>query len=333
MHYVFVNSDEVFEPFYQTKIKTFPWERELLKSKTLNRLKHLSHYGTGSLISSAKHSRFEHTIGVWATIATFFPKEEELRIAAFLHDIGHLPFSHAVEKTLGFNHHTITEQKISGGEIAEILLNHGFSPSRIIDLLNSDSPLTHKTTYLGADHLDSFLRDAYMLGKSDLNPPDILQRISFNGHYVEADLQIGRQILEAIYYDHQSFLSPTLLALDGMLAQAISIYSNSSMVKAGTIQDLTNYELISLLQNSGIKEVVDMLDVILYHPEEIVIKEVDFSGAVKVEVRKVYDKTPLVDGKPLTSICENSQMIMDRIYGLQKNYYVSINPIVTQTEK
>lgn len=43
------------------------------------------------------------------------------RAAAILHDIGHLPFSHSVERTLGFNHHELTEKYVKDWEIESIL--------------------------------------------------------------------------------------------------------------------------------------------------------------------------------------------------------------------
>ncbi|MFS0864068.1 HD domain-containing protein [Fredinandcohnia sp. 179-A 10B2 NHS] len=236
MIYSLTNPTVFHEPFYQKDVELFPWEYELLQTTTVRRLKFLSHYGAGSLITSAKHSRFEHTLGVWTLIATFFPKEEELRIAALLHDVGHLPFSHAVERTLGFNHHHITEEYIKGEEISTILQKHGFSPTTIIDLLNRDTPVSHKTAYLSADHLDSFLRDAYMLGKLRMHPADILKALSFNHYYVETDMATGKHIMEAIYHDHSCFLHPINLALDVLLAKAISTFTEETNVELTNIQ-------------------------------------------------------------------------------------------------
>ncbi|MBE4907313.1 HD domain-containing protein [Bacillus luteolus] len=323
MVYVFKEPKEFIEPFYQTSIRPFPCEVELLESKAFRRLKFLSHYGTGSLITSAKHTRFEHTIGVWAIVSTFFPKEEELRIAALLHDIGHLPFSHAVERTLGFNHHTITEENIRGQEISTILNKYGYDPNRIIEILDNDSPLSHKTPYLSADHLDSFLRDAYMLGKIKEHPATIFKNLSFNHQYVEANLDTSKHIIGAIYEDHRTFLKPISLALDSMLAKAISIFASEKEVDLQSIQSLTNNELLQLLQNANIEAVNKILSIILWYPEKVSIHEEDTVGAVGVEVKKVYDKTPLVNGTPLTEICSDTQETLEAIRAMKKMYYYS----------
>ncbi|MFT4416421.1 HD domain-containing protein [Fredinandcohnia humi] len=321
MIYVFTNPTSIHEPFYQTNIHPYPWEYELLQTRTLRRLKFLSHYGVGSLVTAAKHSRFEHTIGVWTIIATLFSKDEELRIAALLHDIGHLPFSHAVERTLGFNHHKLTEERIRGEEISSILLKYGFSPEKIIQLLGIDTPLSHKTNYLSADHLDSFLRDAYMLGKLRVHPSEVLKNISFSHHYVQTDIDTGRRIMEAIHADHLSFLAPINLALDALLAKAISIFAEASNEEVSSIQSLTNNELLQVLINSSHPQVNEIMEVILWYPEKLCFYEEEVEGATKVEVKKIYDKSPLVDGTPLVSICAESNERLAKVRSLKKAHY------------
>ena len=139
-------------------------EIKLIQSQPIRRLKHLAHFGAGSLVSPVVHSRFEHMIGVWKLTAYYFPENIELRVAALLHDIGHLPFSHAVENTLNFDHHKLTEQYILEDEISSILQQFNIDPHRIIDILNEPSVITGKGEILGFDHLDSFFRDTYMAG-------------------------------------------------------------------------------------------------------------------------------------------------------------------------
>lgn len=322
MQYIFKNQEIIYDPFYQKETITHPWEYELLQSKMVKRLKFLSHYGTASLTTSAKHSRYEHTVGVWTLIAHNFPREEELRIAALLHDIGHLPFSHAVERTLGFNHHHITEDRIRSEEISLILEKYGFSPSSIIDLLNIDSPLSHKTPYLSADHLDSFLRDTYMLGKLHEHPSTIINKVDFNDDFVESDLTTSKIIMEAILTDHISFLEPNHLALDAILAKAISIYANQMEVELTMIQSLTNHELLQLLVQSQIPEVNHLLDILLWNPESIRASREEFNGSERIEVKKVYDKSPLVKGTPLYELLPEAADMLEQIRSLkQPNYY------------
>ncbi|WP_249315740.1 HD domain-containing protein [Bacillus sp. FJAT-49711] len=120
-------------------------------------MKQLAHFGAGSLVSPVVHSKFEHTVGVWKLTAFFYPEDISLRVAALLHDIGHLPFSHAVEETLGFNHHELTEQYILKDEISSILQKFKIDPQAIIKLLNGQSAITRVGNILGINHLDIFM--------------------------------------------------------------------------------------------------------------------------------------------------------------------------------
>lgn len=158
-------ADRFFEPLYRLEVAVSPFERELLQSIPLRRLKHLHHFGASSLITPVTHSRLEHTLGVWTLAKHFFPAWPELHAAALLHDIGHLPFSHAAELPLGFDHHAQTLELISAEPIATILERHGLLPEAVIGLLNRDTPLSHKTRGLSLDHLDSFFRDTHAAGR------------------------------------------------------------------------------------------------------------------------------------------------------------------------
>jgi hypothetical protein len=312
----------IYEQLYHHEIRAFPHELELFQSKTLRRLKFLSHYGTASLLSPIMHSRLDHTIGVWSIISRFFPKDEELRIAALLHDIGHLPFSHAVEKTLGFNHHRNTEKLIREGEVARILQKYGYDSERIIHILNTDTPLTNKTSFLGADHFDSFLRDAYLVGGTPQKPHELLCNVGFNGNYIETDIETGLHIMEAMVLDHLSFLSPYALAVDGLLAKAIEAYGRFHGVDISFIEPLTNYELMYHLQNSECPIVKELINVIIWEPHRIIISEEKNVNMMKVEVKKIYDKEVLVKGNPITVFSEEAKAKLKQIRELQKSYYV-----------
>lgn len=313
----------IYEPLYRHEIKAFPHELELFQSKTLRRLKFLSHYGTASLFSPIMHSRLDHTVGVWSIISRFFPKDEELRLAALLHDIGHLPFSHAVEKTLGFNHHKNTERLVQDGEVSCILQKCGYSPERIVSLLNADTPLTSNTNYLGADHFDSFLRDAYFVGGTPQKPHEFLDNVGFSGNFIETDVETGLHIMDAMVLDHLSFLSPYALAVDGLLAKAVEAYGRFHEVDISFIEPLTNYELIYHLQTSECPVVKELMNIILWEPHRIIVSEQDSGNMMKVEVKKIYDKEVLVGGQPITLLSEGAKEKLRRVKSLQKTYFVT----------
>lgn len=189
-------------------------EKRLIDSAPFQRLKCIHQLATSyQIYPGAVHTRFEHSLGVMAVadriFQTVFSAEmrdevrdripDELnedqkrywrrvvRIAALLHDIGHLPFSHAAEDALlpeGWNHERLTTEMIRHSEIAGIL--QGNKPpidvEDVVDLawdvkkrakVDSTLALSPWKTLLneiitgntfGADRIDYLLRDSWHAG-------------------------------------------------------------------------------------------------------------------------------------------------------------------------
>ncbi len=87
-------------------------ETELIDTPTFQRLRHIKQLGFAyTVYPNARHSRFEHSLGVMHIMSRILesfrgknknavPDDDfkKLRIAALLHDIGHYPYSHLMEK-------------------------------------------------------------------------------------------------------------------------------------------------------------------------------------------------------------------------------------------
>lgn len=104
----------------------------------------------------AKHTRYEHSIGVMHlteravahlrnTAAGNDITDEDARVviaAALLHDIGHYPFSHAIEE-LGDpvrSHEVVGTSMIASGDIAHMLTTiWGVDPTRVAAMVHGDS--------------------------------------------------------------------------------------------------------------------------------------------------------------------------------------------------
>ena len=131
-------------------------EIALIGSGPFLRLDRIQQLGFVSRVwPGAKHTRYEHSLGVMhlarlalaqlrSSAAGAWITETDARVvvaAALLHDIGHYPFSHAIEE-LGppvLDHETIGSRIILGGEVAGILEREwGVAPGRVAALVHAE---------------------------------------------------------------------------------------------------------------------------------------------------------------------------------------------------
>jgi HD superfamily phosphohydrolase len=131
----------------------------------------------------ATHSRFEHALGAYhlakrtlhalgeAGALTEVRSDEPAIVAAtaLLHDVGHYPFSHALEEIGVAHHEEVARDLITGGEAAAILKKEygADAPARVMALIQgkSESPLQGLISgSLDLDKIDYLKRDAKMCG-------------------------------------------------------------------------------------------------------------------------------------------------------------------------
>ena len=159
---------------------------ELIDTSAFQRLRYVRQLGLAFLVyPGATHSRFEHALGTYhlaRRTLTLFEEHEAYgaigrdecmiaRVAALLHDIGHYPFSHALEEIGALNHEAVARSLIGDGDVASILRRElgADAPERIIALIcgESDSPLQGLISgSIDLDKLDYLRRDAFMCGVS-----------------------------------------------------------------------------------------------------------------------------------------------------------------------
>src|ERR1041384_5957948 len=166
-------------------IRLDPLARELIETPAFQRLRYVRQLGLAFLVyPGATHTRFEHALGTYhlakrslamlAEDGLTGVAEDECSIvaaAALLHDLGHYPFSLALEEIGALHHEEVARTLIAGGEGGEILTRAlgGSAPARIIALVRgeSGSPLQRLISgSLDLDKLDYLRRDALMCGVS-----------------------------------------------------------------------------------------------------------------------------------------------------------------------
>ncbi|MCB9482097.1 MAG: HD domain-containing protein [Desulfobacteraceae bacterium] len=176
-------------------------ELKIIDSPIFQRLRRIHQLAlTKYIYPTAEHSRFTHSLGVLQSATNIFlniyknsgyNKElfssenknieqdiakqlQILRFTALLHDIGHLPFSHAAEKLIledKATHETLGQYIIENYEpIKRAIQEKNIKPSTVSMLLGDQFPIKYHllkniiSGQLDADRADYLLRDSYACG-------------------------------------------------------------------------------------------------------------------------------------------------------------------------
>ncbi|HEY3114156.1 MAG TPA: HD domain-containing protein [Gemmatimonadaceae bacterium] len=157
---------------------------ELVDTEVFQRLRYVRQLGWTYLVyPGATHSRFEHALGTHhlsrRTLALLGEAEDStsiseidqaiVRSAALLHDVGHYPFSHALEEIGALHHEDVARPLITEGSVATLLSSRlgSDAPIKVFDLIRgrSDSPLQGLISgSLDLDKIEYLKRDAFMCG-------------------------------------------------------------------------------------------------------------------------------------------------------------------------
>jgi HD superfamily phosphohydrolase len=156
----------------------------LVDTGVFQRLRYIRQLGLAYLVyPGATHTRFEHALGTYhltrrtlalleerGDLGAVSPNEPAvIRAAALLHDVGHYPFSHALEEIGAPHHEEVARALIVDGEVAEVLGDAigPDAPARIHALIcrRSDSALQGLISgSLDLDKIEYLKRDALMCG-------------------------------------------------------------------------------------------------------------------------------------------------------------------------
>jgi HD superfamily phosphohydrolase len=220
----------------------------LIDSFEFQRLRRIKQLGLALFTyQGAEHSRFAHSLGalhlmtrVLDRLSEKYPIPTEARAAAraaaLLHDTGHGPFSHVMEKVMNFHHEEWTRRAVLSEEteIGRVLAEYSpelpaavasiiegtFQPSALAQLVSSQ---------LDVDRMDYLLRDSLMTGAKygNYDLEWIINAIevdeSADRIYVSArGLYAVEEYLQARYYMfRQVYFHRTLRSAEAVLRSAL----------------------------------------------------------------------------------------------------------------
>lgn len=220
----------------------------LIDAPEFQRLRRIKQLGLGLYTyQGAEHSRFTHSLGalhlmtrILDRLGESYPIAAEdrlaVRAAALLHDVGHAPFSHAMEKTLGIHHEDLTIAAITSEEtvVNQTLSSHSAElPQRVASVVRGDfkpAALAQLvSSQLDVDRMDYLLRDSLMTGaKYGLYDLEwIINALQIDGPgdrvYVAArGVYAVEEYLQARYYMfRQVYFHRTLRSAEAVLRSAL----------------------------------------------------------------------------------------------------------------
>ena len=216
-------------------IRLDPVALALLDTPVVQRLRYVRQLGLAFLVyPGATHSRFEHALGAYhltgvalrlldeqgALTGVTQRDQQIVRAAALLHDVGHYPFSHALEE-IGVTHHEeVARPLIMQGPVADALVHAlgAKAPADVFALITgcSDNPLQGLISgSIDLDKVEYLKRDGAMCGVpyGEIDVDRLLNSLVLVPHPVHGTATVGV---------HEKGLS----ALESLLFAKYQMYRN-----------------------------------------------------------------------------------------------------------
>ena len=316
----------LWEPLWRIRTDLRPVERALLACKPMRRLHFVCHGGASVLTTHHTHSRLQHTLGVFSLVAHFCPDDDLLRVAALLHDVGHAPFSHALEQLDGVDHHRWTVECLLSPPVADILAWHDLEPQAVVDCVdgNPASILKNRDGILHADHLDSWVRSAQAGGILSQPASDILARLHLAGPHLETDVETAELLVDLIAAEARFHCSSANLGPNTILAHLVQRLFDAGVLTPDELAAMTDAEVERcLFETPATKEEAQRL---WYQSQTIDVQRLDNGNAppdaLLVEMDHLYLAMPLVDDRVVTQVSSRAADLLDESQQLRGMYAV-----------
>ena len=191
------------DPLWNT-IRLDPIAAQIVDTVEFQRLRYIRQLGFTNLVyPGATHTRFDHALGVYhlTTVALDRIRENPrtppevlqdghlIPYAALLHDIGHYPFSHALEELeaeyVPTHHEEVSKQFLASPSLRDALVPLGSrAPDLLLELISGKSEIPLRGLVSGAldlDKMEYLRRDAYFSGVpyGEVDVSRLLQGLAF----------------------------------------------------------------------------------------------------------------------------------------------------------
>ena len=214
---------------------------DILEHPYLQRLRRIQQLGLSHLVyPGANHTRFHHVLGAMHLMTQAVTsirrkghditaeEERAVCLAILLHDIGHGPFSHALEYDIVCG---VSHEQISAYFIAELSVEYGQDLAVALSIFKNEyhKPFLHQlvSSQLDMDRLDYLNRDSFYSGVSEgvigserlikmLNVHDGQLVLEEKGIYSVEKFIVARRLM---YW--QVYLHKTVVAAEFMLIHAL----------------------------------------------------------------------------------------------------------------
>lgn len=242
----------------------------LLDTPQMQRLRRVSQLGFCSLAyPGANHTRFEHSLGTYHLARVLCSLMEPsvdadelraFRLAALLHDAGHPPLSHTLERVLsrfdGLSH-THIERMFASSELEEALERVGLSLKDVGRLIRGKGllgPLL--SSEIDIDRMDYLVRDGHYTGVAYglVDIQHLLCHLALKGGKVvllEGGVHAAESLLVSRFLMYPTVYLHHVSTIAGCMAgAALESVLSSGYASASQVRSMDDWELFHMLLGS-----------------------------------------------------------------------------------
>jgi len=260
---------------------------DLIEHPYFQRLRRISQLGLTYLVyPGAYHTRFHHALGAMhlmqRAISTLRSKgleitseeEQAVLIAILLHDVGHGPFSHALEHSIvsGINHEDISmlimeklnEQFKGKLSLAIKIFRNKYPKAFLYQLISSQ---------LDVDRLDYLKRDSFYSGVSEgiINSDRIISMLNVSNGNLVVDAKaiysiekfiIARRLMYWQVYLHKTVLSAEFSLVEALKRAKTLVKKGINIFSTSTLREflINNHSLENFNSNNELLDLFCQLD-------------------------------------------------------------------------